>query len=117
MIRAIAILEANWKIVAGLVIGALLCWPVASCSGRKAGIAEYYSKVTMASSKASEAAAKAEVAAIVTDAVRRGESAKVQQELKDIIHEQGSDALAGPGVTGVLARLRQASGSGADTRP
>ena len=29
-----------WKIAAGIILGAILCWPVASCSGRADGRAE-----------------------------------------------------------------------------
>lgn len=34
---ATALIGRWWKLAAGLVLGALLCWPVASCDGRKVG--------------------------------------------------------------------------------
>lgn len=117
MIPALALLKANWRIPVAFITGAALCWPVASCQGRRDGKANVAAKVAVASSKATESAAKAEVAAIVADAVRRGEAKAIQTELQEIVREEGSDALAGPGVSSVLARLRQANRGGADTRP
>lgn len=97
-----------WKLIAALILGAVLCWPVASCQGRRSAEAHNSAKIIAASAKVTEAAAKAEIAAMAVDAVRRGQAKQVQDELRSVADDKGSTDLAGPGVTAVLDRLRKA---------
>ncbi|MGV3769649.1 MAG: hypothetical protein ACO1NM_06435 [Sphingobium phenoxybenzoativorans] len=109
MIALPAIVRTNWKLPVAAIVGAAVCWPVASCSGRQQANATNSAKIIAASAKVREAAAKAEIAAMATDAIRRGQAKQVEQELRKVADEKGSDAVAGPGVTAVLDRLRQAN--------
>lgn len=108
MIAAPLWLASNWKLIVALILGAILCWPVASCSGRRSAENTQEAKIIAASAKVTEAAAKAEIAAMAVDAVRRGQAKQVQDELRSVADEKGSTDLAGPGVTAVLDRLRKA---------
>jgi folate-dependent phosphoribosylglycinamide formyltransferase PurN len=98
-----------WRLFLVALVSAALTWPVASCSGRRSANATQAAKIIAASAKVREAAAKAEIAAMAADAVRRGEAKQVEQELRKVADEKGSDAVAGPGVAAVLDRLREAS--------
>ena len=102
-------LAANWKLPVAALVGAALCYPVASCNGRQPANATNSAKIIAASAKVREAAAKAEIAAMAVDAVRRGQAKQVEQELRKIADEKGTDAVVGPGVTAVLDRMREAS--------
>lgn len=108
LMTAWSVVRANWKLPAAALVGAALCWPVASCSGRQQAKAANSAKIIAASAKVTEAAAKAELAAMAVDAVRRGQAKQVQDELRSVADEKGSTDLAGPGVTAVLDRLRKA---------
>ena len=102
-------LATNWKLPVAALIGAALCYPVASCNGRQRANATNNAKIMAASAKVREAAAKAEIAAMAVDAVRRGHAKQAEQELRKIADEKGSDAVAGPGVAAVLDRMREAN--------
>jgi len=103
-------LTANWKAIVGILIGAALTWPIASCQGRRDANAANEAKIIAASAKVREAAAKAEIAAMAADSVRRGQAKQVQDELREIVDEQANDDTVGPGVAAILDRLRQGSG-------
>lgn len=103
-------LATNWKLPVAAIAGAALTWPVASCSGRQQENATNSTKIIAASAKVREAAAKAEIAAMAVDAIRRGQAKQVEQELRKVADEKGSDAVAGPGVIAVLDRLRKTTG-------
>lgn len=107
---AVSLLRDYWKLLAAFILGAVLIWPLASCQGRQQANAINSAKIIAASAKVREAAAKAEIAAMAVDAVRRGEAKQVEQELRKVADEKGSDAVAGPGVIGVLDRLRKTTG-------
>ena len=98
----------DWKLPVAALLGAVLTWPAASCSGRRSAESAASAKIIAASAKVTEAAAKAEIAAMAVDAVRRGQAKQVQDELRSVADEKGSTDLAGPGVTAVLDRLRKA---------
>ena len=103
----------DWKLPAAALLAATLCWPVASCSGRRSADNVLEAKVVAAAAKVREAAAKAESAAILADMVRHANTAKEADELREIIDETKSDAGVGPATSAVLQRLRQRRGSAA----
>jgi len=113
MIALPAILANNWKVLGGAVIGAALCYPVASCSGRRAANATQAEKVIAASAVVHEAAAKAETAAVLADMARTANTIKEVDELREVINETKSDADVGPATAAVLARLREKRGGAA----
>lgn len=59
----LAFLKANWKAAAGLILGFILCWPVASCSGRADGRAEMRQAIDRANVAAEQAKARADALA------------------------------------------------------
>lgn len=108
-----ALWAIDWKLPVAALLGATLCWPVASCQGRRSAETTQSAKIIAASAKVREAAAKAESAAILADMARSVNTAKEADELKDIINETKSEAVAGPAVSAVLRELRQRRGSAA----
>ena len=103
-----------WHIGAALLLGALLSAPLSYCQGRHDGSLAMSNSLLRAAKKVQDAALTAERAANAADAVRRAKDASEVQELKDIVHEKSDNSIAGPGVTGVLDRLRQGSGGRED---
>ena len=103
----------DWKLPAAALLAATLCWPVASCSGRRSAESAASAKIIAASAKVNEAASKAETAAILADMARSVKSGKEADELREIVRETKSDAGVGPATAAVLARLRERRGSAA----
>lgn len=101
-----AAVRANWQLAAGMILGAILCAPVASCVGSSNAKASAAAKVVIASQKVEIAAAKAEAAATLTDMVRTAKTADERRELQEIVDETGSDDAAGPAVAAILERVR-----------
>lgn len=97
----------DWKLPAAALVGAALCWPVASCSGRQQAKAANSATIIAASAKVTEAAAKAESAAILADMARHVNTAKEADELKKVVEDVKSEAGVGPAVSAVLRELRQ----------
>ena len=106
-------LAANWKLPVAALLGAILCWPIASCSGRRDANAANDARIIAAATKITEAAAKAESAAILADMARSVNTAKEADELKKVIEDVKSEAVAGPAVSAVLRELRQRRGGSA----
>ena len=52
-----------WKLAAGLILGFILCWPVASCSGRADGRAQMRQAIDRANVAAEQARARADALA------------------------------------------------------
>jgi len=104
---SIALLVANWRVIAAAILGALLCWPVASCHGERRAARENAAKVEIASRKVTEAAAKAEIAAMTVDAIRRAETKADVDELKEIVNERGTSNAVGPATAAIMQRLRE----------
>lgn len=103
----------DWKLPAAALLGAALTWPVASCQGRRSAENVHEAKIITASAKVTEAAAKAESAAILADMARSVNTAKEAEELKKVVEDVKSEAVAGPAVSAVLRELRQRRGGAA----
>ncbi|WP_097091798.1 hypothetical protein [Novosphingobium sp. Chol11] len=88
-------------------MGALLCLPLAYCEGKSAGKLASANTNLEASLKVQQAAQKVERAATLADMARRAKTREQITELREIVRENGTDAVAGPGVTAVLDRLRR----------
>lgn len=102
-----AILLANWKLPVAAILGAILCWPIASCSGRRSAENAQEAKIIAAAAKVREAASKAETAAVLADMARSVKTAKEADELREIVRETKSEAGVGPATSAVLQRLRE----------
>lgn len=113
MIAAPLWLASNWKLPAAALLGAALCWPVASCQGRRSAEVTASAKIIAASAKITEAAHKAETAAVLADMARSVNTAKEADDLREIINETKSSAGVGPATASVLARLRERRGGAA----
>ena len=108
LIAAWSAVRANWRLFA---VAALVAFGVVQSyrlavekRARKAD----HAAVIAASAKVTEAAAKAEIAAMAVDAVRRGEAKAMQEKLRSIVDEKADTSVAGPGVIAVLDELRKA---------
>lgn len=99
--------QAHWKLIAAVLVGMALCWPIASCSGRRSAESNQSAKIIAASAKVERAAAKAEQAAILADMARTATTAKEADELREVINETKSDAGVGPATAALLKRLRE----------
>lgn len=97
----------NWRVIAAAIVGALLCWPVASCQGKREANAAYAAKVQAAAEQVKAAANKAELAAALADMARASKTKEEAQELREIISNAKDDGAVGPAVSGVLERLRE----------
>ncbi len=97
----------HWRTALWIAIGALLCWPVASCQGKREAQAAYALKVQAAAEKVKAAASKAELAAALADMARASKSKEEAQELREIINETQSDAGVGPATSALLGELRK----------
>lgn len=103
-------LASNWKAIVGALAGAALCWPVASCQGKREATVALHAQVRLDAEKVRNAALKAEAAATLTDMARSAKTAQQQRELQEIVNDVGTNEMVGPAVSAVLARLRAASG-------
>lgn len=59
----LAFAKSNWKAFVGLVLGFLLCWPVASCSGRRDGRAQMQQAIDRANTAFLQIKAQADAVA------------------------------------------------------
>ena len=59
----LAFARANWKALVGVLLGIILCWPVASCSGRADGRAQMRAALVQANMKAIAAQRQADTLA------------------------------------------------------
>lgn len=107
----IPLLLTNWKLAAGIVLGALLTYPVASCNGRRAANAEYAAKVEIAAAKVKHAAGQAELAATLSEMARSANTKQEVTELRKVVDDAKDDGAVGPAVGSVLDRMRSQGGS------
>lgn len=106
LIAAWSVVRANWKLVAGIALGAFLCFPLAYCQGKRDAKIVGAAKLEAASAKVERAATQAELAATVADAMRRAQTREETDELRTIIQEAPAGDNAGPAVSAVLNKLR-----------
>lgn len=99
-------LLANWRLIAAAIVGALLCWPVASCSGGRAADARMAAKVEVASAKVQRASSKAELAAKLAEMARETNTRQEVAELRKVVDDAKDDGAVGDATASVLARLR-----------
>ena len=106
-------LAANWKLPVAALVGAALCWPVASCYGENQANDANALRMEAAAEKARASAARAEAAANRADIARQKAAQARNSELQGIVNHEGTNAVVG-GATGALVnRLRRDAG-GAD---
>lgn len=106
-------LASNWKLGAGIVAGALLCWPVASCHGESQADDKNALRIEVAAEKARASAARAEAAANRADLARQMAAQARNSELQGIVNHEGTDAIVGGATGAVIGKLRR-DASGAD---
>lgn len=107
LIAAWSVVRANWKLVAGIALGALLCFPLAYCQGKRDAKIVGAAKLEAASAKVERAATQAELAATLADMTRVAKTKEQAQEIKELIVEKASDDAAGPGMDAWIKRLRE----------
>ena len=113
LMRAVGAVRANWKLPVAAIVGAALCYPVASCNGKRQADATNALRMEVAAEKARVSAARAEAAANRADIARQKAAQARNSELQGIVIHEGTDAVVG-GATGALVnRLRRDAG-GAD---
>lgn len=100
-------LASNWRIVVSLFTGVAICWPVASCQGKREATIANNAKVELAAEQVKRAAAQAELAATLADMTRVAKTKEEAQEIKELIVEKASDDAAGPGMDAWIKRLRE----------
>lgn len=104
-------LTANWKALAGAVVGAALCAPLAYCQGKSNANAANAARVELAAEKVKRAATQAELAATLADMTRQAKTKQEITELQEIVNEAQPGNDAGPATISVLDRLRRQRGS------
>ena len=112
MIAAPLWLASNWKLGAGVIAGALLCWPVASCTGKNAADDANALRMEAAAEKARASAARAEAAANRADLARQKAAQARNGALQGIVNHEGTNAIVGGATGAVIGKLRRdASGA------
>jgi len=106
----LATIRANWKLAAGIVIGALMCYPVASCNGKRQANAAYAAKVEIAAAKVERAAGQAELAATLSEMARSASTEQEATELRKVVDDAKDDGTVGPATADLLARMRSKGG-------
>lgn len=100
-------LPSNWKLVAAVAAGALMCAPVAYCSGRHDATVTASAKAEAAAQKVLASAARAEAAAAMVSLSLHAKTATDIKELREIVSEQATDDAVGAGMQRLLERLRE----------
>lgn len=98
-----------WKAALGIVLGALLCWPVASCQGRKDGRAQMQLAVERANAKALEQSRRADAIAAnqrLTDTIAVNQQ---ERTLRDAIASTPDSAPDAARIALGCERLRRAN--------
>lgn len=109
-------LSDHWRKALWMLIGAILCYPLAHCQGKRDAKLIHAAKVEAASAKVERAAAQAELAATVADATRRAKTKEETDELRTIIQEAPDGGNAGPATSALLAKLRERDRRAAGSR-
>jgi hypothetical protein len=104
---SLGILSDHWRKALWIAVGFALCWPVASCVGKREATAAYALKVKAAAEETRRAASQAELAAALADIARASKTKDEADELRKLIDETQSDAGVGPATAAVLQRLRE----------
>ena len=81
----LAFARANWKALVGLILGIILCWPVASCSGRADGRAQMRAALVQANIKALAAQRQAEDLASRERLADQRATASLERNLADAV--------------------------------
>lgn len=103
-------LITNWKLPVSALVGAALCYPVASCHGESQANDANALRMEVAAEKARASAARAEAAANRADIARQKAAQARNSELQGIVNHEGTDAVVG-GATGLLiGKLRRDAG-------
>lgn len=101
----IAIL-ANWRMIVAAILGAALCWPVASCSGKRSANALHAAKVEASGEKVKRAASQAELAAKIAEMARSTNTRQEAAELRKVVSDAKDDGDVGPATSALLDRMR-----------
>lgn len=107
---ALRFVGANWRAALWIILGALLCYPVASCNGKRQAKATIAAKIEAASAKVERAAGQAELAATLAEMARTANSEKDMTELRKVVDDAKDDGTVGPATSDLLARMRQRRG-------
>lgn len=109
-------LAANWKLPVAALAGAGLCYPVASCKGKRQANDSNALRMEKAAAKAVAAQAKAEAAANRAETARKLAAKARQDALQGIVDHEGTNDVVGGATGAVIGKLRRDAG-GADKAP
>lgn len=108
---ALSFVQRNWRAALWMILGALLCYPVASCNGKRQAKATIAAKIEAASAKVERAAGQAELAATLAEMARTANTEKDMTELRKVVDDAKDDGTVGPATSDLLARMRRGRGS------
>lgn len=111
LMSALSFVRANYRALLWIILGAVLCWPLAYCQGKSNASAANAAKVELAAEKVKRAATQAELAATLADMTRQAKTKQEITELQEIVDEAQPGNDAGPATISVLDRLRRQRGS------
>ena len=104
---ALSFIRRNYRAALWMILGALLCYPVASCNGKRQAKATIAAKIEAASAKVERAAGQAELAATLAEMARTANTEKDMTELRKVVDDAKDDGTVGPATSDLLARMRQ----------
>ena len=107
---ALSFIRHNYRAALWMILGALLCYPVASCNGKRQAKATIAAKIEAASAKVERAAGQAELAATLAEMARTASTEKDMTELRKVVDDAKDDGTVGPATSDLLARMRQRRG-------
>lgn len=96
-----------WKAAAGLVLGFLLCWPVASCSGRHSEAAEWRAAMAKVQALAVERARQADNQRTQEVGAANHSIATARQELDNATRNLPDEATTARRRARICAELRE----------
>lgn len=99
-------IKENYQAPLWMIAGALLCFPLAYCTGKRDAKLLNAAQVQAASEKVQRAASQAELAATVAQAAREAKTTEQITELRKVVEDAKDDGAVGPATAGVLDRLR-----------
>lgn len=108
---ALSAVRQHWRAALWIMLGALLCYPVASCNGKRQAKATIAAKIEAAAVKVERAAGQAELAATLAEMARTANSEKDMTELRKVVDDAKDDGTVGPATSDLLARMRRGRGS------
>lgn len=98
----ILILERWWKLGAGIILGALLCFPLAKCHGERVAYARQSAEIDAANARAELAESNARITADRLYMERETARQETLKELSDVVEK----APVGTATSALLERLR-----------